>query len=159
MEIERKVAQGDVDRFANMLRADPAAYWRSEQLQQQHRDAIARTLATTPAGRAAAGSTAPAGPAVAPDRAADQRRHDEIVGMMRDPAQSNAYWKSPQLQGEFREPGSVRQAAGPPAKRAVPRSLAVPQRWRGRLHDEVEIACAGSVRFTRSSASGCCGLR
>jgi hypothetical protein len=46
--IERQVARQDVDRFATMLREDPNAYWRSPELQQQHRDAIMRAEGGAP---------------------------------------------------------------------------------------------------------------
>jgi hypothetical protein len=70
MEIERRVSQQHVDRFATMLREEPEKYWRSPELQQQHRDAIAGTIREAPAGEqpgpaapADPGQTTPSGPA------------------------------------------------------------------------------------------------
>jgi hypothetical protein len=61
MAIERRVSQQHVDRFATMLREEPEKYWRSPELQQQHRDAIAGTLLKAPAGEQP-GPAAPADP-------------------------------------------------------------------------------------------------
>jgi len=63
--IERQAARQDVDRFATMLREDPNAYWRSPELQQQHRDAIARAEGGVPpvAAPADPGSVVAPGPA------------------------------------------------------------------------------------------------
>jgi hypothetical protein len=69
MEIERRVSQQHVDRFATMLREEPEKYWRSAELQQQHRDAIAGTIREAPAGEqpeaapADSGQATPPGPA------------------------------------------------------------------------------------------------
>jgi len=60
--IERQVARQDVDRFAVMLRQDPNAYWRSPEMQQQHRDAIA----LAEGGAAPAAAPADPGSAAAP---------------------------------------------------------------------------------------------
>jgi hypothetical protein len=68
-EIERRISQQHVDRFATMLREEPEKYWRSPELQQQHRDAIAGTIREAPAGEqsgaapADPGQTTPPGPA------------------------------------------------------------------------------------------------
>jgi hypothetical protein len=48
-EIERRIDQHNVERFATMLREEPEKYWRSPELQQQHRDAIAGTIREAPA--------------------------------------------------------------------------------------------------------------
>ena len=68
-EIERRISQQHVDRFATMLREEPEKYWRSPELQQQHRDAIAGTIREAPAGEqpgpavpADPGQTTPPGP-------------------------------------------------------------------------------------------------
>src|SRR6202140_3066486 len=70
MAIERRISQQHVDRFATMLREEPEKYWRSPELQQQHRDAIAGTLLEAQAGEqpgpgapADPGQTPPPGPA------------------------------------------------------------------------------------------------
>jgi hypothetical protein len=63
--IESQLARQDVDRFATMLREEPNAYWRSPQLQQQHRDAIARAEGGAPPAAAPGdpGNVAAPGPA------------------------------------------------------------------------------------------------
>jgi hypothetical protein len=43
-QIERRIAQQDVDKFAEMLRKDPGKYWSSPELQRQRHDAIAASI-------------------------------------------------------------------------------------------------------------------
>jgi hypothetical protein len=47
--IERRIAEGDVDKFARMMREEPGKYWGSPELQRQHHDAIEASLKEAPA--------------------------------------------------------------------------------------------------------------
>jgi hypothetical protein len=47
--IERRIAEGDVDKFARMMREEPGKYWGSPELQRQHHDAIEASLQEAPA--------------------------------------------------------------------------------------------------------------
>jgi hypothetical protein len=47
--IERRIAEGDVDKFARMMREEPGKYWGSPELQRQHHDAIAASIQEAPA--------------------------------------------------------------------------------------------------------------
>jgi hypothetical protein len=83
---------------AQLLRANQAAYWRDVELQEANYEALER--------RESAG--APVEARQCPDRLRRhqgprprQQRHDEIVGMMRDPSRSREYWRSQTIQQEF----------------------------------------------------------
>jgi hypothetical protein len=47
--IERRIAEGDVDKFARMMREEPGKYWSSPELQRQHHDAIEASIQEAPA--------------------------------------------------------------------------------------------------------------
>jgi hypothetical protein len=47
--IERRIAEGDVDKFSRMMREEPGKYWGSPELQRQHHDAIEASIQEAPA--------------------------------------------------------------------------------------------------------------
>jgi hypothetical protein len=71
-QIERQIAQRDVDKFARMLREEPGKYWSSPDLQRQHHDAIAASIGETPTAVPPAAAARPETPPLAPQAAAAQ---------------------------------------------------------------------------------------
>jgi hypothetical protein len=127
-EIERRVAQQEVDRFAAMLRqpAEAAKYWASAELQERHHRAIAASIREAPAAvppvAAPIVAVAPSPPAEAPVAPApvkvaltDADRRTEIETMMR----SGAYWNDAAAQQEYRQI-LLRQAGEAPLAAETP---------------------------------------
>jgi hypothetical protein len=108
--IERRVAQQTVDRFAEMLRKDPAKYWASPELQRQHYEAIAAATgeAPQPAVQPAAVPSPPVTPTAAPTAApaqaavSDAARRIEIEALMRVDG-GKGYWRDQAVQREYGE--------------------------------------------------------
>jgi hypothetical protein len=90
-QIERQIAQRDVDKFGEMLRKEPGKYWSSPELLRQHRDAILRCdprgspaqPVTQPAAVPNRPAAAPAAPAPAKVAVSDAASRVEIEAMMR----------------------------------------------------------------------------
>jgi hypothetical protein len=72
-QIERQIAQRNVDKFTEMLRKEPAKYWASPEMQRQHREAIAAATREEappqPVAQPAVAPSPPVPPAAAPRRA------------------------------------------------------------------------------------------
>jgi hypothetical protein len=108
--IERRIAQQTVDRFAEMLRKEPAKYWASPELQRQHRDAIAAAIREeAPPQPVAQPAVAPSPPAAAPAApvpvrvaVSDAARRTEIEAMMRTDG-GKGYRGDPGVQREYGE--------------------------------------------------------
>jgi hypothetical protein len=93
-----------IARATELLRIDQAAYWRDVELRDANYEALERQeRAGAPVEALVPGPTTPPPAATPPGRGVDQQRHDEIVGMMRDPSRSGEYWKSQAIQQEFRD--------------------------------------------------------
>jgi hypothetical protein len=129
--IERQIAQRDVDKFAEMLRKEPAKYWASPELQRQHRDAIAAAtreeappqpvapvVAPSPAAAAPAAPPAPVKVAVS-----DAGRRTEIEAMMRTDG-GKAYWGDLGVQREYGEVLARLAGEAPPLSPQAP--VAIP---------------------------------
>jgi hypothetical protein len=110
-QIERQIAQRDVDKFAEMLRKEPAKYWASPELQRQHREAIAEATreAAQPVAQPAAApspsvppAAAPAAPAPVKVAVSDAARRTEIEALMRTEG-GKAYWGDSGIQREYGE--------------------------------------------------------
>jgi hypothetical protein len=109
-QIERQIAQRNVDKFAEMLRKEPAKYWASPELQRQHHEAIAAAIRETPHPvlQPAAAPSPPVSPAAAPAAPApakavvsDAARRTEIEMLMRSANGGAAYWRNPGVQREY----------------------------------------------------------
>jgi hypothetical protein len=118
-DIERRVAQQTVDRFAEMLRKEPGKYWSSPELQRQHRDAIAAATreeappqpVAQPAATPSPPAAAPAAPAPVKVAVPDAARRTEIETIMRTDG-GKAYWGDPGVQREYGE--VLARLAAPP---------------------------------------------
>jgi hypothetical protein len=122
-----------IARAAELLRTDQAAYWRDHELQEANYEALQRRdSAAAPAGASVPGltmpspGTPPAPAAALPERGVDQQRHDEILGMMRDPSRSREYWKSETIQQEFRDVVTRLSGEGPAGSPQVPAATVQP---------------------------------
>jgi hypothetical protein len=126
-QIERQIAQRDVDKFAEMLRKEPAKYWASPELQRQHRDAIAAaTREEVPPQPVAQPAVAPSPPAAAPATPvpvkvaiSDGARRTEIEAMMRTDG-GKAYWGDPGIQREYGEVLARLAGEAPPLSADAP---------------------------------------
>jgi hypothetical protein len=130
-QIERHIAQRNVDKFAEMLRKEPSKYWASPELQRQHHEAIAAAIRETPqpVAQPTAAPSSPVSPAAAPAPApakaavSDAARRTEIEAMMRSANDGAAYWRNPGVQREYSQIlGRLTEKAPPltPAPEAVP---------------------------------------
>jgi hypothetical protein len=127
--IERRVAQQTVDRFAEMLRKDPAKYWASPDLQRQHYEAIAATTRDTPQ-PVVQPAAAPAAPAPAKAVVSDAARRTEIEALMRVDG-GKGYWRDRAVQREYGEVLARLSGEAPPlvpAAEAAPDPAASPPR-------------------------------
>jgi hypothetical protein len=137
-EIERRVAQQEVDRFAGMLRqpAEAAKYWASGELQERHRRAIAASTREAPAAVppvvapvvAAVPSPSaakPAAPGPVKVVVSDAARRGEIETMMRTDG-GKAYWNNPDVQAEYNQVLARLAGEAPPLAPAAAAPEAVP---------------------------------
>jgi hypothetical protein len=92
-----------VVKASELLRADPARYWRDVDLQEAWREALQRQEAVKAQIEASPTGALPASAVAPPARDVDQRRYDEITDALRDPVRAQRYWSSPSAQAEFRD--------------------------------------------------------
>jgi hypothetical protein len=132
-QIERQIVQRNADKFAEMLRKEPAKYWASPELQRQHHEAIAAAIRETPQPVAqpaaapnlsASPAAAPAAPAPTPAKAAvsDATRRAEIEALMRVDG-GKAYWRDPGVQREYGQVLARLAGEAPPLAPAAPEAV------------------------------------